>query len=99
MKILLNGKWCSTEACDKIHTQFKGFALEMKQNHLAEFLSVNMNTDRLDKFYLNCMKDAKHTKMWEIFRIIFLLLHGQAAVERGCSVNGENLSCESLCVQ
>ena len=51
VQILLNEKWCLAEACDKIHTHFKGFVLEMKQNHLAEFLSVNMNTNRLDEFY------------------------------------------------
>ena len=37
LQILLNEKWCSAEACDKICTQFKGFVLEMKQNHFAEF--------------------------------------------------------------
>ena len=91
LQILLNRKWCPVEACNEIHTQFKGFALEMKQNHLAEFLSVIMNTDRLDEFYLNYMKDARHANAWKVFRIIFLLLHGQAAVERGCSVNSKLL--------
>ena len=85
LQILLNGKWCSAEACDK------GFVLEMKQNHLAEFLSFNINTDRFDEFYSNYMKDAKHAKVWEIFRIIFTLSHGQAAVERGFSVNSKLL--------
>ena len=51
LQILLNGKWCLAEACDEILAQFKGFVLEMKQNHLAEFLSFNMNTERLDEFY------------------------------------------------
>ena len=51
LQILLNKKWYSAEACDEIHTQFKGFVLEMKQNHFAEFLRFNMNTDRLDEFY------------------------------------------------
>ena len=51
LQILLNGKWCFTEACDKVPIQFKGFVLEMKQNHLAEFLSFNMNADKLDEFY------------------------------------------------
>ena len=45
LQILLNGKWCSAEACDEIRTQLKGFVLEMKQNHLAEFLSFIINTD------------------------------------------------------
>ena len=83
LQILLNGKWCSAEACNEIRIQFKGFVLEMKQNHLAEFLSFIMNTDRLDEFYWNDVKDAKHAKVREVFRIIFTLSHSQAAVERG----------------
>ena len=37
LQILLNEKWCLIEACDKICTRFKGFVLEIKQSHLAEF--------------------------------------------------------------
>ena len=55
-----------------------------KQSYLAEFLSFNMSTDRLDEFYWNYMNDAKHA-------IIFTLPHGQAAVERECSVNSQLL--------
>ena len=60
-------------------------------NHLTEFLSFIVNTNRLDEFYWNYMKDAKHSKVWEVFRIIFTLSHGQAAVERGFSVNSKLL--------
>ena len=67
LQILLNGKWCLAEAFIKVLTQFKDFVLVMKQNHLAEFLSFNMNTDRLNEFYWNFIKDAKHTKVWEVF--------------------------------
>ena len=63
----------------------------MKQNHLAEFSSLNMNTDRLYEFYWNYMKDAKHAMVWEVFRIIFVLLHGYAAVKRGFSGNSKCL--------
>ena len=46
------------------------------------------------------MKDAKHAKVWEVFKIIFTYSHGQAAVERGFSVNSkllvENLQEKSL---
>ena len=88
---MLNEKWCLAEACNEILTQFKGFVLEIKQNHLAKFLSFNMNTDRLDEFYWNYMKDAEHSKVWEVFRIIFMLSHDQAAIERGFSVNSKLL--------
>ena len=33
----------------------------------------------------------KNAKVWDVFRIIFTLLHGQAAVERGFSVNSKLL--------
>ena len=46
------------------------------------------------------MKDAEHSKVWEVFRIIFTLLHDQAAVKRGFSVNStllvENLQEKTL---
>ena len=47
-----------------------------------------MNTDRSEEFYWNYMKDAK---VWKVFRIIFTLLHNQAAVERGFSVKSKLL--------
>ena len=50
-----------------------------------------MNTDRLDEFSWNYTKDVKHAKVWEIFRNIFPLLHGHAAVEREFLVNSELL--------
>ena len=50
-----------------------------------------MNTDRLDEFCWNYRKDAKHARLWEVFRIIFTLSHGQAAVGRGFSLNSELL--------
>ena len=94
MQILLNRKWCSAEACNRILTPFKGIVLEVKQNHLAEFSSFNMNADRLDEFYWNYMKDAKHAKVWKVFRIVFMLSHCQAAVEKGFSVNSKLLVCK-----
>ena len=43
LQILLNGNWCLAEACDEILTQLKGFVLEIQQNHLAEFLSLELS--------------------------------------------------------
>ena len=91
LQILLNGNWRSAEACDEVLAQFKAFVIEMKQNHHAEFSSFKMNENRLDEFYGNYTKDAKYAKLWEVFQIIFTLSHGQAAVERGFSINNELL--------
>ena len=50
-----------------------------------------MTTEKLDEFYWNYMKDAKHAKVWEVFTNICTLSHVQAAVERGFSVNSKLL--------
>jgi len=39
--------------------------------------------------FWNYMKSAKYAKLWGVFQIIFTLCHGQAAVERGFSINNE----------
>ena len=91
LQILLNGKWRSADACDEVLTQLKAFVIESKQNHLAEFLDFEMNEDKLDKFCWKYMQDAKYAKLYEVFRIIFTLSHGQAAIGRGFLINKEYL--------
>jgi len=89
LQLLLDAKWRSAEACDKVFTQFKAFVIEIKRNYLAEFFNFKINENRLDEFYWNYMKNAKYAKLWKVFQIIFTLSHGQAAVERGFSINNE----------
>lgn len=92
LRILLNGKWRSADQCDEILTQYKAFVIEVRQNHLAEFLNFDMTKERLDEFYWKYMKDQKYVKLWDVLLMIFTLSHGQATVERGFSVNSEMLS-------
>jgi len=60
----------------------------IREYHIAEYQ------------FWNYMKNAKYAKLWEVFQIIFALSHGQAAVERGFSINNElmveNMKEESL---
>jgi len=46
------------------------------------------------------MKNAKYAKLWEVFQTMFTLSHGQAAFEKGFSINNklmvENMKEESL---
>ncbi|GBM38266.1 hypothetical protein AVEN_199432-1, partial [Araneus ventricosus] len=37
----------------------------------------------------------KFTKLWSVFKIVFILSHGQASVERGFSIN-KNIEVENL---
>jgi len=51
------------------------------------------------KFW-NYIKNANYAELWEVFQIIFMLSHGQAALERGFLINNglmvENIKEESL---
>ena len=57
-----------------------------------KFLSFDQDKDRLDRFFGNLMQaNADFFNLWKVCRIIFVLSHGQADVERGFNINGELL--------
>ena len=57
-----------------------------------KFLSFDQDKDRLDSFFGSLMQAiADLFNLWKVCRIIFVLSHGQADVERGFNINGELL--------
>lgn len=68
-----------------------------------QFKDFNDNSDQLDSFYFNLLPVDEFPKLLEVLEIIFVLSHGNAAVEGGFSVNKslliENLSEKSLVAQ
>ena len=58
----------------------------------GKFLSFDQDKDRLDSFFGSLMQaNADLFNLWKVCRIIFVLSHGQADVERGFNINGELL--------
>lgn len=75
-------------------------ATEMK----TSFETFTVTTDRLDAFYYNVLDNKPDfAEIWQVMKLIFVLSHGNAAVESGFSVNGdmlvENLHEASLVAQ
>ena len=57
-----------------------------------KFLSVDEDKDGLDSFFGNLMQaNVDFFNLWKVCRIIFVLSHGPADVERGFNINGELL--------
>ena len=57
--------------------------------------------DRLDEFYSQIFhKEKQYTSLWLICQLVFIISHGQAAIERGFKINKElsvqNQSTDSL---
>ena len=93
-------KWLTADQADRGKRQFDEF-LKVAHREEGRFVSFNFINDRLDEFYAPFLhKNKEYVDMWTVCRIIFSLSHGQAAVERGFSVNKcmlqENLQEQSL---
>ena len=60
-------------------------------------------TDRIDKFFFSHMLDTEYDKVLTVIKLLMVLSHGQASVERGFSVNKkvevENLGTQFLVAQ
>lgn len=68
---------------DIVVTQYQEFLLEKKDL----LLSFEKPKHRLDDFFRSSLNTACFTALWDVVQKLLLLSHGQAAVERGFSVN------------
>ena len=89
--------WLTADEGDEVLTQYKVFLQEIKLHHLEDFKSYSSTNDRLDVFFnsvLGCK--PKLSKLWMVIRKLLILSHGQAAIERGYSVNKDVISTNML---
>ena len=92
LQILMNGNWRSAGECDELLSKYKVFLVQMKQDHAVDFRDFTPDSRRLDTFLGNYMQDhIQFAKLWDIFKMLLTILHGQASVERGYSVNKDML--------
>jgi len=73
----------------------------MIQHHRELFTSFNPSACRLDTLILDTMsRNDTYSKLWKVVKMLLVLSHGQATVERGFSMNKqvetENLYEESV---
>jgi hypothetical protein len=73
--------------CDVAKEQYAAFLSEVKQFHKKECSSFSTE-QRLDTFYYRLIGEKEETGvLWEVVKMMMLLSHGQADIERGFSVN------------
>ena len=77
--------------CDTILAQYSRLTREAAVSEA--FTNFNVDVHRLDKLLYGVLaKDKTQQELWSVVRIVLLLSHGQASVERGFSVNKETMS-------
>ena len=80
---------------------FHNFFTEDLALHKEKFISYDRATQRLDDFYFNSTVNVKkYPELSFVLKVVFVLSHGQAAVERGFNLRDQslkgNISAESL---
>ena len=61
-----------------------------------EVKKFNVHTDRLDSLFNSVCSKEKYPRLWDMLKMVLIMSHGQADVERGFSVNKVNLYLHSL---
>ena len=89
---LISKKLESPDSCDNILQQYKAFITEVQKYHKDEFVAYN-SEQGLDSFLYGCIGEkTEYSELWEAFKMLLILSHGQSCVERGFSDNKDILS-------
>lgn len=102
---LVNCKRLQESTCDRLIKQYDAFILEVVQPNQRQFKEFDPKTCRLDEFLRTHMvkEDKTFELLWGVIKLLLILSHGQAAVERGFSINKgllvDNMSENSICAQ
>ena len=84
-------KWLTADEADDAKQQFDEFVDTEYPKHREKFASVD-KSDAVNVFLSNFVhKIPKYKVFWKVGCSIFVLSHGQSAVERGFSINKELL--------
>ena len=88
--VLVNSGHVQEGSCDDILCEYERF---VKKAAISDsFLNFSLEKDRLDTlFYDSLVKKDEYWHLWGIVRVVLLLSHGQATVERGFSTNKETM--------
>ena len=92
----------SADECDQAKQQFESLLTELNKYHKNECKSFDPVSQRLDTFYFELLNDKEpFSNLWKVVKMVLILSHGQADVERGFSVNKDivsyNMDPETLC--
>ena len=76
-----------SEECDGLKDEFSNFLSQKVGLHREKFLNFDYKSSaRADSFFYEIIgTDPEYTKLWKVVKIVLILSHGQAEVERGFS--------------
>ena len=91
LKILTDAGRVASSKCDNILSQLGEFidtVVTSNKSVFADFQPAN-STQRLDELMSQYLSTDNFRDLWQLVKLLLVLSHGQATVERGFSVNRE----------
>ena len=87
--MLVNAERVKEEECDTLLQQFAMFLDSIPVFGSERFANFQSAEDRVDTLFFECMANESYKSLFSVVKLILILSHGQATVERGFSVNKE----------
>ena len=95
MSKLISCKVITPDTAECSKSQYSKFVTTVVKENKPEFLNYSKTHQRLDEFMMRFVgASTKFSELWKLFKILLVLSHGQAQVERGFNVN-KNLLVEN----
>lgn len=89
LRLLVNAERVKEEECDTLLQQFAMFLDGILVFGSERFANCQSAEDRVDTLFFECMANESYKSLFSVVKLILILSHGQATVERGFSVNKE----------
>ncbi|XP_063229695.1 uncharacterized protein LOC134534921 [Bacillus rossius redtenbacheri] len=87
LSIIVKAKQLQEKMCDEILLEYQELLRYAHENKTA-FSDFSPDVSRIDVFFRNYLGgEKKFVKLWPVIKMLLIFSHGQAAVERGFSVN------------
>lgn len=104
LTVMSNANKIQESECDVVLEQYYSFLDNIPSLGSVKFTSFDKKNDSVDILFHDCMSCSdKYTELYKFLKLVLVLSHGQAGVERGFSVNRqvevENMKHETLVAQ
>lgn len=87
LKVMTDVNRLDESNCDDVIKQYRLFLRDVVSRN-GDFADFNTATDRVDTLmYTNMAGDKAYDQLWSVVAPLLLISHGNAAVERGFSIN------------
>ena len=80
---LVNAKKVVASKCDVIKQQYQVFLNGTVNGNISGF---DYKKGRLDELFAQFINKDDHAELWQVVKLILIMSHGQASVERGFSI-------------